>query len=237
MNLSLSDIVNSVWPSSKTTLGHRIYHQASSHQKSESFIECTFEFDHRISIQRYSTTVRSLAYDCHLEYQFLTYDSRLKRKSLERNGFHCIGDDPQNFNVTIKKKVSPWLRSSLRLRKRSKAIETTSSLENAVQAKVVQKRRRHAIPMSSLNESVCVSEVLQKVIVEHLSDDVTILRRLDMEVSDELCTTIVEMPFGYHADVNISVKYFGENFWKSLSQHLHDFLIKESPDKFTALNY
>lgn len=216
-NLSLSDIVKSVWPSS-TTSGLRTIHRKSSQQKNDNFIECTFEFEHRISIQRLSSTDRSST-KCHLEYQLLTFDSRLERKSL-KSGFNCISDDPVNFNILIKKNVSPWLKSSLRLRQHSKANETTISLENVVPAEVVEKRRRHAIPMSSLNESVCVNDVLQKVIVENLSDDVIVIRRLEMEVSDKVCTTAIEMPFGYHTAVNVSVKYSGKNFGIPLSQEL-----------------
>jgi len=200
-----------VWPSPKETSGQRTNHLAASQQNRESLDECTFEFDHRISIQRLPATVPSLAHECHLGYQFFTYDSRLRRKSIDRYGFHCISDDPKNFNITIKKNVSQWLKSSLRLRRRSKAYVTASSLENVVPTKAVEKRRRHAISMSSLNESVCVNEVLQKVILENSSDDTTVLRRLEMEVSDEVCATVIEMPFGYHAVVNISVQYFGKN--------------------------
>ena len=201
-----------MWPSQKATPGQKTNHRATSQQQSESYIECTFEFDHRISIQRSPTIARSLALECHLEYQFLTFDSRLKRKSLERDGFHCISDDPENFNIAIKKNSSQWLKSSLKLRKRFKAEVVTSGFENTRPSNAFEKQRRHATTISSLNESVCVSDELHKVIFENLSDDfdVTVLRRLEMEDSVEVCSTVVEMPFGYHAVVNISVIYFGK---------------------------
>ena len=194
-NFSLADIISLVWPSDKATS-----EKANFEGK---FQNCTFQFQHRVTIERTRTKSSSSKSDCEFEYQFFTFDSRSRHKSLKaKNVFICLKDDPRHFSVSPSTNASQWLQSILRLRIK---IGDTSNLRNGV---AQEKQRRHA---SELNETIC-QELLKVVFQDATTSDESVYleRRLEVVNGFEVCSVNIEMPFGYYAILNISIEKKGK---------------------------
>jgi hypothetical protein len=144
--------------------------------------------------------------------QFVTFDSRLKRKSPD--AFRCVADGPDNFVITAKPNASQALKSSLRLRRRHNS-QTILSPGNGSASKITEKQRRSATPVIPSNESVCSDDVLHRVFVENVADvaDVTLDRRIELDGDAKVCSTFLQLPFGYDAQVHVVVERVGEKIF------------------------
>ena len=196
--ISLSDLISPVWPSDKVTLDTT----KTKTSVGQQFQNCSFQFQHRVTIERRRTEATTGKADCDFEYQFLTFDARLRHKSLKpKNVFACLKDNPQHFIVGMSPNASQWLRSTLRLRIK---VDDTPNLGTGVAA---EKQRRHT---SELNETIC--QDLLKVVFQDAttsSEIVTLERRLEVISGLEECAVNIEMPFGYYAMLNISIEKKG----------------------------
>jgi hypothetical protein len=63
------------------------------------------------------------------------------------------------------------------------------------------------------NETACRDASLHSVVVQNVAlVDVGIERRLQVIDGDEVCSTVLELPFGYNAVVNVSIEKTGRTF-------------------------
>ena len=103
---------------------------------------------------------------------------------------------------------------------------TLSNPGNSVSSEYVAKQRRHVVHLRSSedykNESVC-GEMFHEVVIDNVvvdASDVTVSPRLDVRHGEELCSSVIEMPFGYNVVVNVSIKYLGNWFKISSSMQV-----------------
>jgi len=117
--------------------------------------------------------------------------------------------DPNSFSVTASPNASQWLKSTIYLLKNfeSETITNLADNNNINNSKNnnSDKKRRHA---KEANETICHSDVLQKVIF--LQDNVTsgnyvtMDRRFEIQNGNEVCSVLIEIPFGFYATVNVT---------------------------------
>jgi hypothetical protein len=153
----------------------------------------------------------------------VTFDARsTNRQTFGKKSFACLKGDPNNFGVTASPNASQWLKSTIHLVKNFETEIVTNSRNNNninndnSNNNNLDKTRRHA---KELNETICQSDALQKVIflqdnVTTGSDvttgkDVTMERRLEIQNGIDVCSVLIEIPFGFYALVNVTFEYRG----------------------------
>ena len=204
-NLTLSDLLSSVWPQNRSN-----WLQNSS-KSVKKFQNCSFFFHHRISISQTKRREVKKHLSCEFEFQFFSFDVRTSASDKRGNNeFSCINGDPSHFVITVSANVPPWQRNVIHVRRKN-VVENNSEIVNQ------KKLRRHVVMKRPLSEKICSDEMLPKFsLKDGIDNSVDFERRFEILNGIDVCSVMIEMPFGFNAMISVTLEKTGkkmeENF-------------------------
>ena len=198
-NLTLSDLLSSVWPQNRSN-----WPQNSS-KSVKKFQNCSFFFHHRISISQTKRSEPKKHSSCEFEFQFFSFDVRTSASDKRGNNeFICLNDEPSHFVITVTANLPPWQRSVIHFRKKN-VVDNNSDFVNQ------KKLRRHVVMKRPLSEKICSDEMLPKFILKDGSDNsVDFERRFEILNGIDVCSVMIEMPFGFNAMISVTLEKSGK---------------------------